>query len=260
MQQRGRARALTLPFGPHGRRDRESFVRIDEHRPTSALAVFAHPDDPEVSCGGTLATWSRAGASVHIAIVNRGDKGSVDPTTDPVALATQRSGEVAAASTLLGAQGVHLFGYPDGESENDLDLRRCLVELVRRLRPEVVICPDPTALFFGDSYVNHRDHRVCGYAVLDAVAPAAASPLYFPDAGAAHQVAALYLAGSLEPDTAVAISDVLDVKVAALACHRSQLEGTGAFVDELVTARAAEAGRRLGLKHAETFRVVRLAT
>ena len=234
-------------------------MRIDEHRPASALAIFAHPDDPEVSCGGTLATWSRAGAEVHIAIVHRGEKGSHDAATDSDGLAARRGDEVAAAAAVLGARGVHLLGYPDGESENDPRLRRELVALVRRLRPEAVICPDPTALFFGDSYVNHRDHRVCGYAVLDAVAPAAASPLYFPDAGAAHQVAALYLAGSLAPDTAVSITDVLDVKVAALACHRSQLGDTEAFANELVRGRAAEAARGLGLRHAETFRVLRLA-
>ena len=118
--------------------------------------------------------------------------------------------------------------------------------IVRRVRPEVVVCPDPTALYFGDGWVNHRDHRVCGFAVLDAVAPAAASPLYFPDAGPPHQVRAVYLTGTLEPDTAVAITDVLAVKAAALACHQSQLgalaEGQGELVHELVEQRAMEAG------------------
>jgi len=137
------------------------------------------------------------------------------------------------------------------------------VAIVRRLRPEVVVGPDPTALYFGDGWVNHRDHRVCGFAVLDAVAPAAASPRYFPEAGPPHQVQALYLTGTLQPDTAVAITDVLDVKARALACHRSQLgglaDGSGELVHELVEQRAVEAGRALGIPHAETFRVLRLA-
>ena len=152
------------------------------------------------------------------------------------------------AAEILGLAGCELLGLPDGETENDLALRERLVAIVRRVRPEVVVCPDPTALYFGDGWVNHRDHRVCGFAVLDAVAPAAASPLYFPDAGPPHQVRAVYLTGTLEPDTAVAITDVLNVKAAALACHQSQLgalaEGMGELVHELVEQRALEAGPR----------------
>jgi LmbE family N-acetylglucosaminyl deacetylase len=68
-------------------------------------------------------------------------------------------------------------------------LRQELVGLVRRLRPDLVVCPDPTAAFFGDAYVNHVDHRSIGWATLDAVTPAAASPLYFPEEGGAHEVA-----------------------------------------------------------------------
>jgi LmbE family N-acetylglucosaminyl deacetylase len=237
-------------------------VRLDRRRPASALAIYAHPDDPEVSCGGTLASWVRDGATVHLAIVNRGEKGAADPGVAPDELAARRATEVADAAAVLGLAGCELLGLPDGESENDLELRARLVAIVRRVRPEVVVCPDPAALYFGDGWVNHRDHRVCGFAVLDAVAPAAASPRYFPDAGPPHQVDAVYLSGTLEPDTAVAISDVLEVKAAALACHRSQLgglaEGTGELVHELVEQRALEAGRALGVRHAETFRVLRL--
>jgi LmbE family N-acetylglucosaminyl deacetylase len=166
---------------------------------------------------------------------------------------------VADAAAVIGLAGVELFGIDDGESENDVALRARLVGLVRRLRPQVVVCPDPTALYFGDGWVNHRDHRVCGIAVLDAVAPAAASPHYFPGEGRAHQVERVYLSGTLEPDTAVEISDVLDVKARALACHRTQLGSVGELVDELVVQRAKEAGNLLGVPHAETFRVLRLA-
>jgi LmbE family N-acetylglucosaminyl deacetylase len=244
------------------RPDRPVAVRLDRRRPGSALAVYAHPDDPEVSCGGTLARWVRAGTEVHLVLVNRGEKGSMDSSTDADDLAAIRAKEVDEAAGVLGLAGWDLLGLPDGESENDLALREDLVRIVRRVRPEVVVCPDPAALYFGDGWVNHRDHRVCGFAVLDAVAPASASPLYFPETGPPHQVRAVYLTGTLEPDTAVSISDVLDVKAAALACHRSQIgtlgEGMGEFVHELIEQRAAEAGKDLGVKHAELFRVLRL--
>jgi LmbE family N-acetylglucosaminyl deacetylase len=118
----------------------------------------------------------------------------------------------------------------------------------------VVIAPDPTAVFFGSGYVNHHDHRALGWAVLDACAPMSASPLYFPDAGPAHQVADLLLSGTLEPDAWVDISTHVDVKVAALRCHASQLGDGIDMVGSVVEARAAEAGRAGGMRYAEGFR------
>jgi LmbE family N-acetylglucosaminyl deacetylase len=233
-------------------------VRIDEAVPRRALALYAHPDDPEVSCGGTLARWVDAGAEVHLVVINRGDKGATSPEADPDALAAERAAEVEEAAAVLGLAACELLGYPDGETENDLVLRGRLVEVVRRVRPDVVVCPDPTALYFGAGYVNHRDHRVCGFAVLDTVAPAAASPLYFPEHGAAHQVERVYLSGTLHPDVAVDIGTVLDRKSRALACHRSQLGEAREWVAELVAQRSEDAGRELGLRHAEVFRLLQL--
>jgi LmbE family N-acetylglucosaminyl deacetylase len=121
-----------------------------------------------------------------------------------------------------------------------------------------VLSPDPTAVYFGDSYVNHRDHREVGWAVLDACAPAAASPLYFPDAGPPHQVARIYLSGTLEPDVWVDVSDHLDAKIEALRCHRTQLGDGVALVGDVLRRRAADAGRQAGVAYAEGYRRLRL--
>ena len=99
--------------GPAGRwpppRDRAVTVRLDRLQPASALAVYAHPDDPEVSCGGTLARWARGGAEVHLVIVNRGEKGAVDPA-DADTLAAVRAVEVEKAAEVLGLAGCELLG------------------------------------------------------------------------------------------------------------------------------------------------------
>ncbi|MGH9193121.1 MAG: PIG-L deacetylase family protein [Acidimicrobiales bacterium] len=229
---------------------------LDE-APARALAVYAHPDDPEVSCGGTLAHWARAGADVRLVVVNAGDKGSPDADTDPAELTERRAGEVEAAAGVLGLAGVERLGLPDGEVTNDLALRARLVELIRTHRPDMVVCPDPTAVFFGDSYVNHRDHREVGWAVVDAVAPAAGSPLYFPETGPPHQVTALLLSGTFEPDVWVDISDSLELKVAAVQCHESRVGGDPALVAELLRTRTAESGAQVGVDHAESFRRLR---
>jgi LmbE family N-acetylglucosaminyl deacetylase len=228
--------------------------------PARTLAVYAHPDDPEVSCGGLLARWAAAGTEVHVVVATRGDKGSADPATDPDDLAERRAAEMGAAAEVLGLAGVESLGHPDGELAQVPDLVRQLVGMVRRLRPEVVVGVDPTAVFFGDAYVNHVDHRSIGWALLDAVAPAASSPLYFPEQGAAHQVATMLLSGTLEPDAWADVEDSLDAKVAAMFCHRSQLgDDAEEWLGDFVRQRAAEEGRRAGVRYAEGFRRLRLA-
>jgi hypothetical protein len=118
-------------------------VDLLEAVPQRVLAVYAHPDDPDISCGGTLAKWSRAGSEIHVVICAAGDKGSADPDADPAVVAGRRADEARQAALILRIAGLHLLGRPDGEFENDLDLRRELVTLMRAHRPDVVICPDP---------------------------------------------------------------------------------------------------------------------
>jgi LmbE family N-acetylglucosaminyl deacetylase len=159
----------------------------------------------------------------------------------------------------LGVGSHQLLGHPDGDLVNGPELRGELVTLVRSLRPDVVLCPDPTAVFFGGGYVNHRDHRVVGWATLDAVAHEARSPHYFPSAGAPHRVAEVWLSGSLEPDTWVDISSTLDAKTEALRSHESQVAEAGEWLRTFVQERAEEAGRQAGVRYAEGFRRLVLA-
>jgi LmbE family N-acetylglucosaminyl deacetylase len=223
-------------------------------QPARAMAIFAHPDDPEVACAGTLAAWVAGGCDAHLVIVSAGDKGRTVATTDAQDLARVRRAEAEQAASVLGLASVESLSYPDGELENTSELRGQLIALIRSQRPDVVIAPDPTAVFFGDSYVNHHDHRALGWAVLDVIGAMAGGPLYAPESGAPHQVATLLLAGTLEPDTWVDIAASLDKKLAALRCHVSQLDGGDDVVADLVEARAAEAGRAAGLRYAEGFR------
>src|SRR5438876_7298763 len=86
--------------------------------PASVLACYAHPDDTEVSCGGTLARWSAAGSDVHMVICARGDKGSADPAADRDALAARRRDEVAASAAALGLAGWEILPHDDGDLED----------------------------------------------------------------------------------------------------------------------------------------------
>jgi LmbE family N-acetylglucosaminyl deacetylase len=222
--------------------------------PSVALAVFAHPDDPEVACAGTLLAWRAGGCTTHLVICNRGDKGTSSPDATPDSVAAMRAAEAAAAADVLGLASHEILDHPDGELENDVPLRSELVARIRGLRPDVVIAPDPTAVFFGETYVNHHDHRAAGWAVLDACAPMAGSRLYFPETGDPHHVSTVLLAGTLEPDVWIDIGHHLDAKVEALRCHRSQLGDGDDVVAEVVRQRAEDAGAQAGLRYAEGFR------
>jgi LmbE family N-acetylglucosaminyl deacetylase len=226
--------------------------------PERVVAIYAHPDDPEISAGGTLARWADAGSEVHVVVTTRGDKGTSDPDADLDALAQTRVEETAAAARVLGIAEHHHLGHPDGEIADDRTLRLELVRLIRSVRPDVVCCPDPTAVFFGDAYVNHRDHRVTGWAALDAVAPAAGNPHYFPELNAegleVHQVRALFLSGTLEPNAWVDIEQTLERKIEALFCHASQLVETGDWFRDYLRESAIDAGRAGGVQFAEAFR------
>jgi LmbE family N-acetylglucosaminyl deacetylase len=224
--------------------------------PSVVLAVYAHPDDPDVAAGGALAAWAAAGSEVHVCICADGDKGSTDPSVRPAELTVRRRQEVAEAGAVLGVTAHHWLGARDGEVEDTAPLRGAIVGLIRSVRPEAVVAPDPTAVFFGQSYVNHRDHRAVGWATIDAVSPAAANPHYFPDAGPAHRVTTLYLSGTLEPDVWVDIGDTVEAKAVAVACHQSQVGEPGEWLRTVVRQRAEDAGRRVGVRYAEAFRRV----
>ncbi|HEY5120565.1 MAG TPA: PIG-L deacetylase family protein [Acidimicrobiales bacterium] len=228
-------------------------------RPRVAMAVYAHPDDADVAAGGVLAHWASQGCAVHLVVVCDGSKGAHGSQTNPERLREVRRGELQLAADLMGVREVHVLEVPDGDVTNSDELRATLVGLIRRVRPDVALGPDPTATFFGGVYVNHRDHRETGWALLDAVAPAAAMPLYYPDQGEAHQVKWLLLSGTHEPDVAIDVASTIDVKVKAVLAHHSQTGDDAEGVSDVVRGRASQAGRPLGLSFAEAFRSVELA-
>ncbi len=226
--------------------------------PERALAVYAHPDDPEISCGGTLARWADAGCEVSVLITTRGEKGTSDPDADLDALAALRRTETAAAAAVLGVARTFHLDHGDGELTDSPALVGEIVRVVRTVQPDVVLCPDPTAAFFGNAYFNHRDHRATGWATLDAVAPAAGNPHYFPEHRRegldVHVVREVLCSGTLEPDTWIDIEATLERKIDALFCHASQLTETGDWFREFLRSSAEDAGRVAGVRFAEAFR------
>jgi LmbE family N-acetylglucosaminyl deacetylase len=231
--------------------------------PARVLSVHAHPDDQEFTVGGTLAKWARAGSTVVTVCITSGNAGSNDYTPPSVtreSLAPIRRDEQREACRVLGISEVIFLDYPDGGLEPSLALRRDLTRIIRRHRPDAVVCGDPTVRFYGANYLNHPDHRVAADVTLDAVFPSAETRLIFPellDEGLEpHKVRAVFIHGSEHPDTFIDISEFLGAKLAALKEHRTQMGEWDPT--EMITGWARMQGARRRLAAAESYRLMRL--
>lgn len=196
---------------------------MDSIKPVHALVVIPHPDDAEFGVAGTVARWTREGKDVVYVVCTNGDKGSSDPATDPAELARAREKEQMEAAEMLGVREVVFLRYPDAGLEDTPEFRKELVRLIRLYRPNTVVSADPYR-----RYLWHRDHRICGRVVMDAVFPYARDVLAYPDLHRQglepHKVREVLLWGSPETNCRLDISDTFELKMAALSCHRSQID------------------------------------
>jgi LmbE family N-acetylglucosaminyl deacetylase len=227
--------------------------------PQRAMSIHAHPDDQEFTVGGTLAKWARAGCEIITVCITSGGAGSnkhTPPDMTRRALVAIREDEQREAGRILGVKDTIFLGHEDGMLEPSIALRKELTRLIRRFRPEAVLTGDPSMRFYGSTYMNHPDHRVAADVALDAVFPSAGTRLIFPellDVGLEpHEVHQVYIHGAEHPDTYIDISDVLDVKLAALRAHKSQMGEWDPR--EMITQWAREQGRRRKLAAAEAYR------
>ena len=232
-----------------------------EYIPKSAMSIHAHPDDQDFSVAGTLAKWAKAGCRITSVIITSGDSGSNDPSKDggyKPELARLREDEQRAANAMLGVGETVFLRYPDGELVASVALRKDLTRVIRRYKPEVAVIGDATAVFYGNDYINHPDHRAAAEAAMYAVFPSAGTRMIFPDLLTEglepHNVKRLYIHGNEKPDTWVDISETLDTKIGALKKHVSQIDTHD--VDQWMHEWAEEEGKEKGLKYAEAYRVM----
>jgi LmbE family N-acetylglucosaminyl deacetylase len=226
---------------------------------SSALVVFAHPDDGEFMCGGTIGAWTRAGCEVHYVVCTDGSAGSNEPGRNRDVMRPIREAEQRAAADVLGVATVTFLGEVDGFLEVTPDTRRKVTREVRLRRPDVIVAPDPARLWFKDQYVNHWDHKQAGLLALTAVMPDAPTRVMFQeleDEGVEpFEVPNLWLSG-VDGDAYVDITDTIDLKIESLARHVSQqTEAAAPWVRERGREVAEESGK--DYEYAEVFRSFR---
>ena len=222
--------------------------------------MAAHPDDLEFSCAGTLALWIRQGTRVVYLLCTSGEAGFDRPDMSREERIAIREAEQRAAAEVLGVDEVVFLRESDGLLEPNLALRRKIVREIRRIQPDSVLCWDPAVLWINNSMVNHPDHRAAAQATVDAV---------FPSAGLVYLHEEFTREG-LNPwkpdrlfifrfdggDTFSDIEETIDLKIAALKKHRSQIKEWDP--EPFIRKVAERQGKAGGMRSAEAFKVIQL--
>jgi LmbE family N-acetylglucosaminyl deacetylase len=228
------------------------------------LVITAHPDDVDFGAGGTVATWTERGIEVSYCVITDGDAGGFDASVPRADIPAIRRAEQEAAASVLGVDDLHWLGYPDGRLVVSLDLRRDLSRVIRKVRPQRVVCQSPERNW-DRIHASHPDHMAAGEAALCAVYPDARNDFTFTelmDEGLSGWVVPeVWVMSSSRPDTWVDTTDVISRKVKALLCHVSQHPDPSGLEDRMVGwgRMIAAAGGLPEGRTAEGFKVVSTA-
>jgi LmbE family N-acetylglucosaminyl deacetylase len=218
-----------------------------------AVAVVAHPDDLEYGTASAVARWTGQSKEIVYVLATNGEAG-IDGMT-PAEAGPLRQDEERRSAAIVGVDRVEFLGHVDGMVEAGLALRRDLVEVFRRLRPDIVVTMNFDLTWGENGNVNHADHRATGLAVLD-VCRDAANRWVFSEAGEPWSgIRHVYVAGASAPTHFVDVSATLDAGVASLREQNAYLDGLGREFnpDDFLRNLAEFAGMTAGCEYAVTF-------
>lgn len=214
------------------------------------LAIAAHRDDVELTCGGTLLAAAARGRRTAIVDLTAGEAGTRGS-------AELRAREAARAAEVLGVAARENLGLPDAALVNTPEMRAKVVVAIRRFRPRVVIAPW--------SHGRHPDHRVTAELVREASFLAGLGKVE-PNVPAHRPFKVVhtltYRDDPVKPTFVVDISDVFERKLEAIRCYASQFEGVtqagevypnGDPLLDIVRHQAAHYGAQIRTRYGEPF-------
>ena len=238
---------------------------LDNTEVERALVVFAHPDDVDFGCAGTVATMTDAGIEVHYCVVTNGDSGGFDRDVARDEIPKLRQAEQRAAAKAVGVEHdhVHFLDRVDGSVVADFDLRRDISRVIRQVRPQRVLTQSPV-FNFRMPPASHPDHRATGQACLDAVYPDARNPFAYPellrDEGLEDWIVReVWVMAHQTKDHYVDVTDTFDRKMDALRSHESQMQETPDKLEQMLREWLGNWAREGGLEDgrlAEAFTVI----
>lgn len=222
--------------------------------PLDLLAIFAHPDDAELLCGGALIRSADRGERTGVVDLTRGEMGSRGTPE-------LRAREAAAAAEVLGLAERRNAGLTDAHLQNTSEARAIVAGLLRELRPRVVVTHWPVG--------RHPDHRVASELVRDACYLSGLRNFEAP--GDPFRPLKLVYATAFREDAdppsfVIEVTEQIDRKIAAIECYASQFEGATQAGEvfaggdrplaEQIRAQAAQAGSRIRVAYGEPYRTL----
>ena len=223
------------------------FPRMPE---ADVLAIFAHRDDAELACGGTLAKLARSGRRTAILDLTRGEMGTRGS-------ADTRASEAARAAHVLGVNSRETLAFPDAGIVNTPETRGAVASVIRALKPRIVIAPA--------QHGRHPDHRITAELVRDACFTAGLAKLE-PNMSPHRPKKVLYAVAhredAVKPTFVVDISAEFEIKLEAIRCYGSQFDNAvsggelypnGEPIYDLVRHHAAHYGSLIRCRYGEPF-------
>ncbi len=214
------------------------------------LAIAAHRDDVELTCGGTLIKAAKQGYRTAVIDLSEGETGTRGD-------AASRASEAAKAAEIMGLAVRENLGLPDAAIVNTPETRALVAVAVRKLKPRIIIAPAQQG--------RHPDHRVTSELVRDACFIAGLRKVEpsFP-AHRPHKVlhCMSYREDWQKPTFVVDVSDEFEQKIAAIACYHSQFEGAtragevqpnGETLLDIVRHHAAHYGSFIRARYGEPY-------
>ncbi|MEI7554442.1 PIG-L deacetylase family protein [Candidatus Chlorohelix sp.] len=227
------------------------------------MVIVAHPDDAEFGCAGSVANWVLEGWEFYYVICSDGSGGGSDDARQVGEVERRKISEIRKkeqreACRLIGVKEVFFLDYPDGRIEPSLDLRRDIVRMLRHFRPSRVVIQSPERAWtpFYSVARHHPDHLATGEAAIRAIYPASQNPWDFPellDEGLEpHKVQEIFFMGAPTQNFMVDITGTIELKLAALKAHASQLPDF-APIEERIRSWATSTGKKYDVSYAEEF-------
>lgn len=215
------------------------------------LAIAAHRDDVEQTCGGTLLVQQALGWRTGILDLTRGEAGTRGT-------AEQRAAEAEAAAQILRVSHREALDLPDGNVQNTLENRLKIAAVLRRLRPRVVILP-----YWQGRHPDHYTASTLGYEACFAAGLARLDlPAHFGAPHRPYKILYASLYADVRPTFVVDITVHIETRLQSLLAYRSQYgeqtAGSGLFVPEedireRTFATARHYGLLAGVRYAEPF-------
>ena len=194
---------------------------------SKVLVLTAHPDDVDFGSAGTLARWAAGGIEIYLTVVTGGGAGGFSDEARGEDVVSRRRDEQRQAAEVVGIASVEFWDYPDGDLHVSADLLKKVVEVGRRVRPDLILTHHPER-DYTSFQKSHPDHLAVGQAVTHAVYPSLENPYAYPELLEAglepHKLRHLWYFAQPEHLTnmAVEISSTVDTKIEALLKHASQ--------------------------------------